>query len=225
MEDIHLLFRKFAADFAEKYSMPAINLSAEARRILENYKWPGNIRQLKNVSEQISVIEETRTISEDTLKMYLHDYTEAKLPALYKGVDEQTFSSEREILYKVLFDMKNDMNDLKKLVYDLMQNRTTEFQESDKAVLLKRLYHTSPENIHDLSHASINHVVETSSKNKHSVVDTEEFIEESLSLEDKEIELIKKALEKHKGKRKNAANELGISERTLYRKLKEHDLE
>ncbi len=225
VEDIHLLFRKFAADFAEKYSMPAINLSPESRRMLENYKWPGNIRQLKNVTEQISVIEENRTVSEDTLRLYLPDYTEVKLPAIYKGVDERTFSSEREILYKVLFDMKNDMNDLKKLVFDLMQNRTSDFAESDKAGLLQRLYHSAPETIRDFNHGPVGHVVESTAKSKHAVVDTEEFIEESLSLEDKEIELIKKALEKHKGKRKNAAQELGISERTLYRKLKEHNLE
>lgn len=226
-EDIPLLFRKFAVDFAEKYRMPAISLDEEAKRILVSYKWPGNIRQLKNVTEQISVIEETRIINPDILIRYLPDYSSIKLPALLnKGyIDEQTFSSEREILYKILFDMRNDVNDLKKLVRDLMQGESTDrpIVHEDHAKLIKDLYKTSdsvfssPEGIHIDSKPfkqTIDHIQ-----------DTEEIIEESLSLEDKEVELIKKALDKHKGKRKLAANELGISERTLYRKIKEYKID
>ena len=224
VDDIYLLFRKFASDFAEKYRMPAISLNNEARRMLENYKWRGNIRQLKNVTEQISVIEENREISAETLNHYLPHYTEVKLPALYKSVDEHTFSSEREILYKVLFDMKNDMNDLKKLVFDLMQKRPGESMEPENVRLIQQLYHSTGDPAHNIDTGRI--VDSTPPKPTHRIIDdTEEFVEESLSLEDKEVELIKKALERHKGKRKMAAQELGISERTLYRKLKEHDLE
>jgi DNA-binding NtrC family response regulator len=222
VEDIYLLFRKFASDFAEKYRMPAISLSNDARRMLENYKWRGNIRQLKNVTEQISVIEENRVVSSETLLLYLPDYTEVKLPALYKGVDEHTFSSEREILYKVLFDMKNDMNDLKKLVFDLMQKRPGETMEPENVRLIQQLYHSSSEQSHN---TDTGRVVENTSKSSHRIVDTEEVVEESLSLEGKEQEMIKKALDRHKGKRKMAAQELGISERTLYRKLKEYNLD
>jgi transcriptional regulator with PAS, ATPase and Fis domain len=222
VEDIYLLFRKFASDFAEKYRMPAISLNNDARRMLENYKWRGNIRQLKNVTEQISVIEENRVVSSETLLLYLPDYTEVKLPALYKGVDEHTFSSEREILYKVLFDMKNDMNDLKKLVFDLMQKRPGETMEPENVRLIQQLYHSSSEQSHN---TDTGRVVENTSKSSHRIVDTEEVVEESLSLEGKEQEMIKKALDRHKGKRKMAAQELGISERTLYRKLKEYNLD
>ncbi len=221
-EDIYLLFRKFATDFAEKYRMPTINLNNEARRMLESYKWRGNIRQLKNVTEQISVIEENRVVSPETLLLYLPDYTEVKLPALYKGVDEHTFTSEREILYKVLFDMKNDMNDLKKLVFDLMQQRPGESMEPENIRLIQQMYHSNSE---QKQNTESGRAVENTSKNSHRIVDTEEVVEESLSLEGKEQEMIKKALGRHKGKRKMAAQELGISERTLYRKLKEYNLD
>ena len=219
-EDIHLLFRKFASDFAEVNRMPAISLTEAARTVLGNYRWPGNIRQLKNTTEQISIIESNREIDEENLKKYLPDYQPVKLPALYKKpVDEQTFNSEREILYKVLFDMKSDMNDLKQLVAELMEKGPADSDiHENNAGIINKLY-PSPES-HD-PHPPI-HIKTTEGS---SIQDTEEIVEESLSLEDKEIELIQKALEKHNGKRKYAAEELGISERTLYRKIKEHDIE
>ncbi len=225
-DDIPLLFRKFASDFADKYRMPSISLNDDARRILTSYKWPGNIRQLKNITEQISIIEESRIVTPEVLMRYLPDYSSIKLPALLgkKGfVDEQTFASEREILYKVLFDMRNDVNDLKKLVLDLMRNNPDNVEiKKESSKLLNNLYNGSDALITPVS-------VQVDSKqyaqNQSHIQDTEEIVEESLSLEDKEIEFIKKALEKHKGKRKMAANELGISERTLYRKIKEHNLD
>ncbi len=219
-EDIFLLFRKFASDVAEINRMPPVNLTEEAKSTLMNYRWPGNIRQLKNITEQISIIEPERTINDEDLRRYLPDYQPVKLPALYeKPVNEHTFNTEREILYKVLFDMKKDMNDLKHLVAEIMEKGAVgdEIHE-DNAGIIERLY--QPAESPDLHKEMNMHAVE----NRH-IQDTEEFVEESLSLEDKEIELIKKALEKHNGKRKYAAEELGISERTLYRKIKEHDIE
>ena len=223
-EDIPLLFRKFAVDFADKYRMPSITLDDEARHVLISYKWPGNVRQLKNVTEQISVIEQSRLISADILHRYLPDNQSSKLPAIYKNaVDEQTFSSEREILYKILFDMRNDMNDLKKLVLDLLQSGRTDFEiHADNARLIQNLY----KEVEPVVATPTNNVTfETKSFDSSHIQDTEEILEESLSLEEKEVELIRKALEKHKGKRKMAAQELGISERTLYRKIKEHNLD
>lgn len=225
-EDIPLLFRKFAIDFAEKYRMPAISLDDDARRALVNYKWPGNIRQLKNVTEQISIIEQSRIITADMLLRYLPDFSATKLPTLYgkKGIDEQTFASEREILYKILFDMRNDVNDLKKLVNDLMSNGINNIDpQIQNAQVFQNLYNSADTIITKTP------TVQFDSKpfvqNANDIQDTEEIIEESLSLEEKEVELIKKALEKHKGRRKNAAAELGISERTLYRKIKEFNIE
>ena len=223
-EDIPLLFRKFAVDFADKYRMSSITLDDEARHVLISYKWPGNVRQLKNVTEQISVIEQSRLISADILHRYLPDNQSSKLPALYKNaVDEQTFSSEREILYKILFDMRNDMNDLKKLVLDLLQSGRTDFEiHADNARFIQKLY----KEVEPVVATPTNNVTfETKSFDSSHIQDTEEILEESLSLEEKEVELIRKALEKHKGKRKMAAQELGISERTLYRKIKEHNLD
>ncbi len=223
-EDIFLLFRKFSQDFAEKYRMPPVRLDDEARAMLENYGWPGNVRQLKNITEQISVIERDRTITGNAMRVYLPAQGAPQLPAIYKSVDEKTFASEREILYQVLFDMKKDMNDLKKLVLDLMRegNNPAEFH-ADNAQLIRNLYHKEPGNpVPD--QASVN-PVHFEHVTRDDIQDTEEFVEESLSLEDKEIELIKKALERHKGKRKYAAQELGISERTLYRKIKEYDID
>ncbi|MGD2033657.1 MAG: sigma-54 dependent transcriptional regulator [Bacteroidales bacterium] len=222
-EDIHLLFRKFAVDFAETNRMPAIHLTEDAKKILINYRWPGNIRQLKNITEQISVIETNREIDVDTLRSYLPDYYENKLPALYDSpIDQKTFNTEREILYKILFDMKNDMGDLKKLVLEIMQKGTidTDLHENN-ARIIKKLYQEEspvlhPNDIHEKPYEI--------KKEEDNIQDTEEIIEESLSLEEKEKELILKALQKHKGKRKHAALELGISERTLYRKIKEYDL-
>lgn len=220
-EDIHLLFRKFAYDFSEKYRMPPITLSDEARAVLINYRWPGNIRQLKNITEQISVIEQERQIDEDTIRKYLPDYYETKLPALLgrSGFDQNSFASEREILYKVLFDMKNDFGDLKKLVLEMIQKgaTNTEVRENNTQII-KKLYDDIEVFPNDEKPIEFNN-------NDDQIEDTEEIVEESLSLEDKEIELIRKALNKHNGKRKYAANELGISERTLYRKIKEHNIE
>ncbi len=223
-EDIYLLFRKFAQDFAERYRMPPVRLDEEARMVLESFHWPGNVRQLKNITEQISVIEQERLISGKAIRTYLPAGPSSQLPALYKAADEKTFSSEREILYQVLFDMKKDMTDLKKLVLGLMREGSgnAEFQ-AENAQIIHNLYkkdagHYVPEPPQPAP-IPFDHV------NREDILDTEEFVEESLSLEDKEIELIRKALEKHKGKRKYAAQELGISERTLYRKIKEYDIE
>ena len=221
-DDIHLLFRKFATDFAEKYHMPAIGLTNEAMDVLLKYSWEGNIRQLKNITEQISVIEQEREIDEDTLKSYLPGYHGVKLPAIIKREEQKAFSSEREILYKILFDMKNDMNDLKKLVVEIMDKEGSNIEiREENADLVKKLYHS----VESPGREVINQPTEVKKREKADIQDTEEVIEESLSLVDKEIELIRKALDKYQGKRKRAAKELGISERTLYRKIKEYDIE
>jgi len=220
-EDIHLLFRKFARDFAEKYRMPPVRLEDEARVLLENYRWPGNVRQLKNITEQISIIEQNRDISADVLQRYLPSLSSKNLPALFSKTEEKGFSNEREILYKILFDMKRDMNDLKKLVLDIMENKEAPIS-GDHAQIIRNLYDS--EEVNFSQHEPPAKPVHIPSIDKSNIQDTEEVIEESLSLEDKEIELIKKALDKHNGKRKYAAEELGISERTLYRKIKEHNI-
>jgi len=221
-EDIHLLFRKFASDFAERNRMPSIVLTDDAAKLLVNYRWPGNIRQLKNITEQISVIETKREIDINVLRNYLPDLYEEKLPAVYdKPIDQVTFNTEREILYKILFDMRSDMNDLKKLVLEIIQKGSLDSEGNmDHAEILQKLYkeHSPVIQSHDISKP-----VEYAHSDQN-IQDTEEIIEESLSIEEKEKELIKKALNKHHGKRKNAAEELGISERTLYRKIKEYDL-
>ncbi len=224
-DDIFLLFRKFAVDFAEKYRMPSIRLEPDAKNILTNYSWPGNVRQLKNITEQISIIEREREIKASVLKAYLPDYDGVKLPAVIKRDTEKAFSSEREILYKILFDMKSDMNDLKKLVYDLIRHGETDvtIDESNSRVI-KNLFSDTAErsktNLQDESSAEF-----STHKGRDNIQDTEEIVEESLSLAEKEVEMIKKALEKFSGKRKLAARELGISERTLYRKIKEYGIE
>ncbi len=221
--DIYLLFRKFASDIAEQNRMPAITLSDEARQILENYRWPGNIRQLKNTTEQISVIESAREVDADTMQRYLPDYQPVRLPALYGNkIDEKTFNNEREILYKILFDMKNDMQDLKQLVLEIIQKGpvSTEIHENN-AQIIRKLYQNADDDVQGETAKPI-HI---NTNDEPDIQDTEEIVEESLSLVDKEIELIQKALEKHKGKRKYAAGELGISERTLYRKIKEYNIE
>ncbi|WP_321309937.1 sigma-54 dependent transcriptional regulator [Marinifilum fragile] len=225
-DDIHLLFRKFAQDFAEKYRMPPLRLDEGAQQILKSYRWPGNIRQLKNITEQISIIEKERQISAENLQTYLPMSDEHMLPAIYKEnkKQEQSFSSEREILYQVLFDMKKDMSDLKKLVFDLMQKGGDSADlQKDNAMLIRKLYEDQEMDI--VQHQPVKQQTVNISTSDDSVIqDTEVFIEESLSLEEKEIELIKKALDKHNGKRKYAAQDLGISERTLYRKIKEYDI-
>ena len=220
--DIHLLFRKFASDFSEKYTMPEIKLSEEAIIILTNYRWQGNVRQLKNITEQMSIIEESRLVSADLLKKYLPDYNISKLPAIYKGdnVDQKTFSSEREILYKILFDMKNDMHELKQTVKELAYKAKLPFNRIANEQLIEDYSPVSYENS-----GNINENIPNNYKKKDKIQETKEIVEENLSLAEKEKELIKKALVKHNNKRKIAAAELGISERTLYRKLKEYKME
>lgn len=230
-DDIHLLFRKFASDFALKYKMPTVKLTDEAIQLLTSYRWNGNIRQLRNVAEQVSVLEHNRSISGVTLKNYLPTGAGQNLPAVIKDTkSESDFSNEREILYKVLFDMKNDLNDLKKLTMELMKSSNISEVEKDNEGLIQKIYgNNDEETVQDVPVLAIPEhredivepVIETEDK-----YDFAEEIEEeeTLSLHDKELELIKKSLERHSGKRKLAAAELGISERTLYRKIKQYDL-
>jgi transcriptional regulator with PAS, ATPase and Fis domain len=220
-QDIYLLFRKFASDFAEKYRMPPIRLEEDAKVLLSEYHWPGNVRQLKNITEQISIIEHQRDITAAILHRYLPEENRNNLPALVQPAGEKTFSSEREILYQVLFDMKKDMNDLKKLVLDIMHDRDHEEVAENHAHIIRKLYRDDIEVVTDKKPVV---PIKIDPFDRESILDTEEFVEESLSLEEKEIEMIRKALEKHSGKRKFAARELGISERTLYRKIKEYSI-
>jgi transcriptional regulator with PAS, ATPase and Fis domain len=232
-DDIFLLFRKFSGDFATKYRMPPIRLDEEAKHILISFPWPGNIRQLKNITEQISIIEKEREISGISMRGYLPHFHENQLPALYRKEGEKTFSSEREILYQVLFDMKKDVTDLKKLVLDLMQHGERNPQvQTENARIINKLYHESDVDF-DVEHEPSIKVqpvpvgtpaAPMAARSEHLIQDTEEFVEETLSLEEKEKELIHKALSKYNGKRKYAAAELGISERTLYRKIKEYNI-
>ena len=230
-DDIHLLFRKFASDFAFKYKMPTVKLTEEAIHLLTSYRWNGNIRQLRNVAEQVSVLEHNRSISGTTLKNYLPTGAGQNLPAVIKDTkSESDFSNEREILYKVLFDMKSDLNDLKKLTMELMKSGNTSEVEKDNEGLIQKIYgddeDETPKDIPMLAipehrEEIIEPTIQTEDK-YHFAEEIEE--EETLSLHDKELELIKKSLERHSGKRKLAAAELGISERTLYRKIKQFDL-
>lgn len=234
-DDIHLLFRKFAADFAHKYKMPPIKLDENAVQLLQKFRWSGNIRQLRNVAEQISVLETNRDITASTLQSYLP--TEASnLPSVIKDKQNKNdFSTEREILYKVLFDMKSDLNDLKKLTMELMQNGSSKAQEMNSN-LIKKIYGTNEEDSEidfeeEADDEPRNALITTQNNEKNYQIQDdnyqfEETVEEEeiLKLEQREIEMIKKSLEKNRGKRKAAADELGISERTLYRKIKQFDL-
>lgn len=230
-DDIHLLFRKFASDFGHKYKMPPIKLEEKAINGLLNYRWSGNIRQLRNVAEQISVLETNREITLTTLQSYL-PISGSNLPSVIKDKKaESDFSNEREILYKVLFDMKSDLNDLKKLTLELMQNGNAKVQETNQN-LIKKIYGASESN-NEIEFEDTPRTSVMSSENENEDFEEQEdnylFAEtieeeEVLRLEQKEIEMIKKSLEKNKGKRKAAADELGISERTLYRKIKQFDL-
>jgi transcriptional regulator with PAS, ATPase and Fis domain len=214
--DVVLLFRKFATDFAEKYRMPAIQLTEDAKQLLQAYHWPGNVRQLKNITEQISVIETNREITAAMLEHYLPaQQNMGQLPALFGVKSDKGFESEREILYKVLFDMRRDVTELKKLVHDIMQSEP--LPASDCTPATPSITPGLPTVIH--------HSVKPSYKEDHDIQDTEEYVEETLSLEDMERELVLKALEKHHGNRKKAAADLSISERTLYRKIKEYGLD
>ena len=228
IDDIHLLFRKFCSDFAQKYSMPTIRLSEEAISILLNHPWKGNIRQPKNIAEQLSVLEEDRTINKDVLKDYLPKLND-NLPAIIGDEKrESDFNTEREILYKVLFDMKGDLNDLKKLTLELMQtNNLSEFKKNNEK-LIDKVY--NKESFEQKENIEIVEFENKKTDRSDAEFDNDfDYIQEvkaieSLSIQDKELELIKKSLEKHKGKRKVAAKELGISERTLYRKIKQFNL-
>jgi len=237
-EDIHLLFRKFASDFAQKYKMPTIRLSEQAVALLLQYRWGGNIRQLRNIAEQISVLEQERSISYETLKGYLPNVG-SNLPALVNPKKrEGDFSSEREILYKVLFDMQRDVNDLKKLTMELIKSGDSDEVRAENSSLINKIY--SEETNHEEELASIveeenipasrdvevlsipENTADIQKDKYHFAEEIQE--EENLSLQEKELELIKKSLEKYSGKRKAAADELGISERTLYRKIKQYNL-
>ncbi len=231
-EDIHLLFRKFAADFAEKYRMPPLRLDENAQLLLSQHRWSGNIRQLRNVAEQMSVLEQDRIINSNKLRGYLPNTT-SQLPALVDAEQSKSdFASEREILYKVLFDMKSDLNDLKKLTLDLLETEEQpQFKERNQS-LINKIYGDKdaseiPERLEILpvTHPSTTDVEITKpqTEDKYQFVETVEE-EEPLSLQEKEIEMIRRALERSKGRRKKAAQELGISERTLYRKIKQFDL-
>jgi transcriptional regulator with PAS, ATPase and Fis domain len=225
-EDIYLLFRKFASDFAEKYRMPSIKLTPDAVEVLNAYHWPGNIRQLKNLVEQLSVIEQEREIDGARLQSYLPQ-AEELFPSVV-GVQESKID-ERELMYKFLFDMKNDLNDLKKLVVELLNNQGEINLSNDQAAMVNRLYHDI-----NIGEQRILPPAAPKAEPKSPVypipvdetedIEIQEEVEESLSLEDREKELIQKALDKHRGRRKHAADELGISERTLYRKIKEYGI-
>ena len=233
-DDIHLLFRKFASDFALKYKMPTIRLDDQAIEALINYRWSGNVRQLRNVAEQISVLESSRMIDVLTLKTYLPSMG-GNFPTVQEKTKNQSdFSTEREILYKVLFDMKSDLNDLKKLTMELMQNENHSDVQKNNEGLIQKIYNKKDSLEPEVESEFLalpakqqeENVVEIVKDNeeKFTYIDAVEDQQETLSLHDKELELIKKSLERHKGKRKLAADELGISERTLYRKIKQYDL-
>ena len=250
-EDIHLLFRKFASDFAHKYKMPPVRLEPEAVNFLMRYRWDGNIRQLRNVAEQISVLETDRLITLKTLQSYLPNW-DRQVPTVVNAKKLETdFSSEREILYKILFDMKSDLTDLKKLTLDLLKHDSKQVQESNQ-VLIQRIYGQKNNETNDLSssqstdnfnlvtiedalqsdieptfHQPVQSITSDSvdqDDDDDSYLLAETIEESPLNLEEQEVELIKRALERNKGKRKAAADELGISERTLYRKIKQYNL-
>lgn len=228
--DITLLFQKFAHDFASKYRMPTVKLLPEAEQALINYYWPGNIRQLKNITEQISIIEKEREISLECLLQYLPNYNVSNVPTLagssFSGASNNSDLNERELLYKVLYDMKKDLNDLKKVVRDIIQSGSVNISDLPSDNI------STSDSIQPLG-ANYTEVTGVNDIKIHNPIIVKEGagytkpieVEESLSLQDKEIDMIKKALKKHKGKRKYAAQELGISERTLYRKINEHKIE
>ncbi len=232
-DDIHLLFRKFASDFGQKYKMPTIRLQEDAVQLLLKYRWPGNIRQLRNVAEQISVLEKGREISLATLNSYLPNAGDSNLPAVIESErKENDFRNEREILYKVLFDMKGDLHDLKKLTLELLKTNDTGKVQEENEHLINKIYGNNgeqqveedpvPLEVLPLPEHKTETVEETAEDKYHFAEEIQE--EETLSLQEKEIELIKKSLDRNRGKRKAAAAELGISERTLYRKIKQYDL-
>ncbi len=219
-EDIYLLFRKFVTDFSDRYKGTPVQLDEGAKDVLINYPWPGNVRELKNIAEQISVLSQEKLINANTMKSFLPEHNYSRLPVLAGGagsVSQSEFANEREILYKLFFDMKKDVNELKKMFFDLLQNPNI-------------AQHAPVYNDQSFAELNNNNANASSSKavflpHNAAAIDQHEDVEESLSIVDKEKELIIKALKKHKGKRKDASLDLGISERTLYRKLKEYDIE
>ncbi|MFN6379182.1 MAG: sigma-54 interaction domain-containing protein [Flavobacteriales bacterium] len=228
--DIELLFKKFTTDFSEKYKMPPLQLTPDAIQLMTSYNWPGNVRQLKNITEQMSVLEQDRVITAQSLTKYLpSDSFNSKPMVVGKNGGGQDFT-EREILYKVLFDMKNDLQDLKKLVLGMIQSGGSFVPSQENAALFDRVFQEEAtiEHNHTEYNTPITNSVIHLPQSRPSEVDvhhtSHEEVEESLSLTDSEKDLIKKALQKHKNKRKYAAQELGISERTLYRKIKEYNL-
>lgn len=219
-EDIYLLFRKFAYDFAERYRMPAITLDDEAQQLLEDYRWNGNVRQLKNITGQISIIEQNRIIDKATLVKYLPDTQEIGLPILFHGNTQDSAISERDLLYKVLFEMRQDISDLKHVIAELTGG--TDLQMNHQVT------NNLPHSIEDPKFPMVKPEVYITTPDipvNHEDVQEPAVIEESFSIKKKEQELIEQALNKHKGRRKAAADELGLSERTLYRKIKEYNLD
>ncbi len=231
-EDIHILFRKFASDFALKYKMPTIKLDDQAVQLLIKYSWNGNIRQLRNIAEQVSVLERDRNINAITLKGYLPSMGSNLPSVINKNKSESDFSNEREILYKVLFDMKADLNDVKKLTMELMRNGNTQKVQQENEELIQKIYKPEEETVlpdPQDKPVEVLQISQEATPSAYSEPEAFEYIEditeeETLSIHEKELELIKKSLERNKGKRKLAAKELGISERTLYRKIKQFDL-
>ncbi len=229
--DIYLLYRKFASDFAEKYRMPVVELNPEAEQYLINYYWPGNVRQLRNFSEEITVTSSSRTADLALMKELLPVSESRALVRLDSPAPSGDFANERELLYQFLFDMKKDLNDLKSLTYELMQNRNSETISDREKTLIQKVYSDEPsyESYLELNQKpSITSYPETDTvtEEAHSIEEEEiETKSESLSLQENEKELIEKALDKHKGKRKKAAEDLGISERTLYRKINQYNLD
>jgi transcriptional regulator with PAS, ATPase and Fis domain len=228
-DDINLLFRKFAVDFAKKYSMPTIRLDEDAQALLASYSFPGNIRQLRNIAEQISVVEEERFINATKLNEYLPRNGSSRLPALIDNEkDSSDFSTERDIMYKILFDMRSDINDLKKLTLDLINTNPSAELTQDDQKLIQKIYNSESfdENTSEKSTPIVQvpqNIISSPKESYHFIEDIEEETE-PVSLQEKEVEMIQSSLEKHKGKRKLAAEELGISERTLYRKIKQYNL-
>lgn len=223
-EDTHLLFRKFANDFAAKYKMPVVKLNADAEQVLINYFWPGNIRQLKNITEQISIIEKNREINSEILLKYLPQYNSNNVPSVVRNdnFSGSSFdSNDREIVFKVIRDMKGELNELKKVVYDLLSAAGKVGAVNTNDVQIVNGIYSNNDVIDNSGTIKLHpSVIQNSGNNTHTIE-----VEETLSLQDKEIDMIKKALRKHKGKRKYAAKELGISERTLYRKINEYNIE
>lgn len=224
-EDIHLLFRKFASDFAAKYRMPVIRLSGDAEQVLVNYFWPGNIRQLKNIAEQISIIEKNREVNSETLLKYLPQYSANNVPSLRNESfsSNASFENDRELIFKVLRDYRTELNDVKKIVYDLLSasGKVGAINQEGLQIINPSFTDTNQLSGNNGSITFHNPVIQNNNQQQPHVIE----VEETLSLQDKEIDMIKKALRKYKGKRKNAAKELGISERTLYRKINEYAIE